>query len=266
MQTLRRRENTALRKKGLHNLNLRNFGCYQESAHLRKEWAYLKNVFIWGAQLFMKTSHPSTSNIVGRRVLEEASNMRTNCRFIAHTVLSIRALSIGVLSIGSAALFVGTAQARMTDTIETGPSLDCIEAKAVIGPAGRSASLVRPCDEAALSQPARPLPQPELQTVPSSQIMDGTYVARSGRGCGEKPVSFTLEIRSGRISWTHDFQGIAYQWAGTIDASGVIHANVGNNDVFSAAGQYRDDGRRVEIHYPQCGTESIRIDIQQRTR
>jgi hypothetical protein len=263
---LRRRENTALRKKGLHNLNLRNFGCYQRATDLRKELAHLKNVFIWGVQLFMKTSHPSTSNIVGRRVLEEASNMRTYCRFIAHTVLSIRALSIGVLSIGSAALFVGGAQARMTDTIEAGPSSDCIDAKAVIGPAGRSASLVRPCDEAALSQPARPLPQPELQAVPSSQIVDGTYVARSGRGCGEKPVSFTLEIRSGRVSWTHDFQGIAYQWTGTIDASGVIHANVGNNDVFSAAGQYRDDGRRVEIHYPQCGTESIKIDIQQRTR
>jgi hypothetical protein len=197
--------------------------------------------------------------------------MRTYCRFIAHTVLLV----------GSAVLFIGNAHARMTDTLETVPSSDCLEAKAVIGAAGRSASLARPCDGAVETPRPQALPQPEQQITPNSPItgspimvppitvspiMDGTYVARSGRGCGEKPVSFTLEIRSGRVSWTHDFQGIAYQWSGTIDASGVIHANVGNNEVFSAAGQYRDDGRRVEIHYPQCGTESIRIDIQQRTR
>ncbi len=188
--------------------------------------------------------------------------MRTYCRVIAHTALLV----------GSAALIVGSAQARMTDPIESGPSSDCLEAKAVVGAAGRSASLARPCDEATVAPRSLTLPQPEQQTVPLlqdvplSQIVDGTYVARSGRGCGEKPVSFTLEIRSGRVSWTHDFQGIAYQWTGTIDASGIIHANVGNNEIFSAAGQYRDDGRRVEIHYPQCGAESIRIDIQQRTR
>jgi hypothetical protein len=200
----------------------------------------------------MKTSHPRASNIAGR-VLEEASNMRTCCRFIAQTVLLV----------GGAVLFVGSAQARMTDTIEPVNS-DCLEAKAVVGPAGRSASLGRPCDEAAVTP--RPLPQPEPQALPLLQIVDGTYVARTGRGCGEKPVSFTVEIKGGRVSWTHDFQGISYQWTGTIDASGIIHANVGNNEVFSAAGQYRDDGRRVEIHYPQCGSESIRIDIQQRTR
>jgi hypothetical protein len=182
--------------------------------------------------------------------------MRTYCRFIAHTVLLV----------GSAVLFVGSAQARMTDTIEVVPSSDCLEAKAVVGAAGRSASLARPCDGVVETQRPQPSPQPEQQVLPLSQIMDGTYVARSGRGCGEKPVSFTLEIRSGRVSWTHDFQGISYQWTGTIDASGVIHANVGNSEVFSAAGQYGDDGRRVDIHYPQCGTESIRIDIQQRTR
>jgi hypothetical protein len=180
--------------------------------------------------------------------------MRTYCHFIAHTILLV----------GGAVLFIGNAQARMTDPVESVPSSDCLEAKAVVGAAGRSASLARPCDETGVTP--RPQPQPEQQAVPLSPIMDGTYVARSGRGCGEKPVSFTLEIRSGRVSWTHDFQGISYQWTGTIDASGVIHANVGNNEVFSAAGQYRDDARRVEIHYPQCGAESIRIDIQQRTR
>jgi hypothetical protein len=200
----------------------------------------------------MKTSQARTSNIGGRR---EASDMRTYSHFIARTVLLF----------GTAALFVGNAQARMTDTIDPVPS-DCMEAKAVVGPAGRSASLARPCDEAAVVQPQRALPQPEPQALSPSQIVDGTYVARSGHGCGEKPVSFTLEIKSGRVFWTHDFQGVSYQWTGTIDASGVIHANVGNNEVFSAAGQYRDDGRRVEVHYPQCGTESIRIDIRQRTR
>jgi hypothetical protein len=180
--------------------------------------------------------------------------MRTYGRFIAHTILLV----------GSVVLFIGNAQARMTDPIESVQSSDCLEAKAVVGTAGRSASLARPCDETTMTLRPQPLPQVEQQ--PLSQIADGTYVARSGRGCGEKPMSFTLEIRSGRVSWTHDFQGISYQWTGTIDASGVIHAHVGNNEVFSAAGQYRDDGRRVEIHYPQCGAESIRIDIQQRTR
>jgi hypothetical protein len=161
--------------------------------------------------------------------------------------------SRAILIFGCFLLLVAMASARLTDT----PKItDCIEG-ARVGPGDTPAAADRDCNEGSESPQASP---------PASLALDGTYVARSSRGCGAKPVSFTIEIRQGRISWTHDFQGISYQWTGTIDASGIIQANVGDNHVFSAAGHYSDDERLVEIHYPQCGADSIRIDIQQRTK
>jgi hypothetical protein len=101
---------------------------------------------------------------------------------------------------------------------------------------------------------------------PTSQIADGSYFARSNRSCGARLQSVTVEIRQGRISWAHDFQGTSYQWTGIIDPSGNIRASVANNSAYSAIGQYSEDQRHLEMRYPQCGSESISMEIQQRTR
>ncbi|HYA79966.1 MAG TPA: hypothetical protein VED87_03445, partial [Methylocystis sp.] len=47
---------------------------------------------------------------------------------------------------------------------------------------------------------------------------DGRYLARSRGGCGTKPSSVTLTIAGAAITWSHEFQGQAYEWRGAIDA------------------------------------------------
>ncbi len=85
-----------------------------------------------------------------------------------------------------------------------------------------------------------------------SATADGRYLARSRGGCGAKPDSVTVEINHGAISWRHEFQGISFNWSGTIDSGGVIEAAVGNSSAYSAAGRYSETDRGVAMKYPRC--------------
>lgn len=92
-----------------------------------------------------------------------------------------------------------------------------------------------------------------------STLADGRYLARSRGGCGAKPDSVTVEIQRGAISWRHDFQGISFNWSGTIDSDGVIEAAVGNSSEYRAAGRYNEADREVAMRYPRCES---RISMQ----
>lgn len=82
--------------------------------------------------------------------------------------------------------------------------------------------------------------------------VDGRYLARSRGGCGAKPDSVTVTISGAMIFWRHEFQGVAYDWKGTIDQSGHINASVGDSSLFAASGQYNRLDREMKMKYPQC--------------
>jgi hypothetical protein len=89
---------------------------------------------------------------------------------------------------------------------------------------------------------------------------DGTYSAGSLRGCGNpNEDGIHITVTSGSVSWQHDFKGKRYNWTGTVDGAGNIHASAGPS--FTATGRYTDNERDILMKYPQCGSEGIILEI-----
>jgi hypothetical protein len=91
-------------------------------------------------------------------------------------------------------------------------------------------------------------------------MTDGTYGAASLRGCGiPSEDGIHVTVKSGTVSWQHQFKGIRYNWTGTVDGEGNIHASAGPS--YTATGRYSDSERDVLMKYPQCGSEGIILTI-----
>ena len=89
---------------------------------------------------------------------------------------------------------------------------------------------------------------------------DGTYSAGSLHGCGNpNEDGIHITVTSGSVSWQHDFKGKRYNWNGTVDGAGNIHASAGPS--FTATGRYTDNERDILMKYPQCGSEGIILEI-----
>jgi hypothetical protein len=82
---------------------------------------------------------------------------------------------------------------------------------------------------------------------------DGLYNARSVEGCGGKSqFGIHIKIDNGTISWQRDFQGSNDNWTGVIEPDGRIHASVAGSKGRVADGRFNDDGREIQMHYPEC--------------
>ena len=82
---------------------------------------------------------------------------------------------------------------------------------------------------------------------------DGLYNARSVEGCGGRSqFGIHILIDDGTISWAHDFRGKTYTWTGLIEPDGTIHASVENSKERVADGQFNDESREIQMHYPEC--------------
>jgi hypothetical protein len=82
---------------------------------------------------------------------------------------------------------------------------------------------------------------------------DGLYNARSVEGCGGKSqFGIHITIKDGSISWQRDFQGKSYDWTGVIEPDGTIRASVGDSKERVANGQFNDESREIQMHYPEC--------------
>jgi hypothetical protein len=82
---------------------------------------------------------------------------------------------------------------------------------------------------------------------------DGLYNARSVEGCGGKSqFGIHITIKDGTISWQCDFQGRTYDWTGVIEPDGTIRASVGDSKERVANGQFNDESREIQMHYPEC--------------
>jgi hypothetical protein len=93
-------------------------------------------------------------------------------------------------------------------------------------------------------------------------VADGSYNAKSERGCGvAAQFGIRVAVKGGEISWEHQFRGISYRWVGAIDDTGAIRASVGNSTDFVADGRYSESGRQVLMHYPQCASDPITLSI-----
>ena len=100
-----------------------------------------------------------------------------------------------------------------------------------------------------------------LDSGQSSRI-DGSYNARSDRGCGVGPqFGIRLVIKGRDIFWEHQLQGISYRWTGKIDQAGTIRASVGNSKELVADGKYDESSRNIMMQYPQCKNGPISLSI-----
>jgi hypothetical protein len=99
----------------------------------------------------------------------------------------------------------------------------------------------------------------KCRVVPA--LPDGEYRAifKPSPECGEHAqFGKRIYVSGGRLSWTHDFKGIEYNWSGTIDAEGTIQARTpvaGSR----ASGKYRDADQHVDMFYPSCGPIHLEI-------
>jgi hypothetical protein len=83
---------------------------------------------------------------------------------------------------------------------------------------------------------------------------DGLYNAKSVEGCGGRSqFGIHIAIKDGTISWDHDFRGASYKWVGVIEPDGTIRASVGESKERVATGQYNEENREIQMHYPECG-------------
>jgi hypothetical protein len=84
---------------------------------------------------------------------------------------------------------------------------------------------------------------------------DGMYNAKSVEGCsGRSQFGIHIVIKDGTISWKRDFQGSNDDWTGAIEPDGRIHASVGGSKGRVADGKFNDEGREIQMHYPECTT------------
>lgn len=84
---------------------------------------------------------------------------------------------------------------------------------------------------------------------------DGLYNAKSTEDCGGKSqFGIHITIKDGTISWQRDFRGKSDNWAGAIELDGRIHASVGGSKERVADGQFNDESREIQMHYPECGS------------
>ena len=120
-------------------------------------------------------------------------------------------------------------------------------------PALPSASLAPP---AGLSAPGA--------GIPPSSAHDGRYAASIAAGCGQPRQSVIIRIEQGAVTWRHDLQNIGYNWVGTVDAAGAIQASIPGNPTFRASGTLTD--LTIEVHYPQCASGSLIMQIRGRVR
>jgi len=93
--------------------------------------------------------------------------------------------------------------------------------------------------------------------------IDGRYWGRSLSGCGARAdFAIDIEVKTGKISWAHNFLGTNYQWAGTIDASGNVTAAADGINA-TATGHLGDSGERlIRMSYPQCTAGPISLEVR----